>query len=111
MYCMLLTGDRGCWWDGELRDRLRSGLDAEESTFSAAAGTTGGSGDAAVTVVMGGEDGADLEVLPSNLRPDSASDSRLTKLVRGMAELSLDSMADLLPARVRVAVRKALQDA
>ena len=67
MYCMLLAGERG-WWDGELSEKLRSGLDAQESTLSsAAAGTTGGSGDAAVTVVMGGEDGADLDVLPNNL--------------------------------------------
>jgi hypothetical protein len=63
MYCMLLGGERGgSWeWDGELR--LWSGLDAEESTLSAfVAGVTGGSGEAAVTVVMGGEEGADLEV-------------------------------------------------
>jgi len=98
---MLLTGERD-GWVGELRERLRSGLDAQESTLSgcAAAGTTGGSGDAAVTVVMGGEEGADLEVLPNTFRTDSTgSGSRPTKLVRGMEELSLlasGSIADLL---------------
>lgn len=97
MYCMLLGGERGgsCdGWDGELR--LWSGLDAEESTLSVfAVAVAGGSGDAAVTVVMGGEDGADLEVLPNNLRTES--ESRLTKFVRGM-ELSLaasDSIAHM----------------
>lgn len=78
MYCMLLTGDRDGGCVGELRDRLRSGLEAQEKTLSAVAAVvagTGGSGEAAVTVVTGGEEGADLEVLPKTLRPESGAGS------------------------------------
>ena len=87
MYCMPFTGDRGKW-AGEVSEKLRSGLEALERTFSccllvstvavvtveapvtAVGILSGGSGEAAVTVVIGGEEGADLDVLPKNLRPE-----------------------------------------
>lgn len=90
MYCIPFAGDRGKW-AGEVSEKLRSGLEELERTFScccllvsaveevttveapvtAVGILSGGSGEAAVTVVMGGEEGADLDVLPKNLRPES----------------------------------------
>lgn len=66
-------------------ERVRSGLVAPFRFAGGGVGvplTPGGSGDAAVTVVMGGEDGADFDVLLNNFREEDSFEGFFSESTR-----------------------------